>query len=208
MVHTIRWMVMREPPTEHDRMGAQILPLFLLGGFVGGASAGGLVAFAAYLISLLLGRHLAAFAIASSLVGMVYVAKHLGWIRLPRLSLNHQVPEAWRNIFPPSTASFLYSAALGLTFFTRISSSAMYPFVILLLGFSRWPWAIVLLFAITGFTRSATALVVPIKRWAYVQAITVDDELEPLSSQVAVARAVVGVATSAGLLAWALITWT
>jgi hypothetical protein len=202
MIHTIRWMVMREPEADQYRIGAQILFLFLLGGLTGGAVAGGMVAFVGYLLFLLVGSHLVGFALASSLVGVAYIGQQLGWWRLPRLSLSHQVPEAWRNIFAPKTASFLYSGALGLTFFTRISSYALYPFLVLLLGLGRWPWAAILLFVIAGFTRSATALLVPVKRWAYSSATVVTDELEPFSSIIIVTRTLLCVAASASLLVW------
>lgn len=208
MIHTIRWMVMREPEADRYRVGVQVLILFLLGGLTGGAVAGGLVAFLAYLISLLVGPQLVVLAVASSLVGMLYVVEPVGWVRMPRLSLRHQVPEAWRNMFAPRTSSFLYSTALGLTFFTRISSTALYPFLVLLFGFSRWPWVAILLFAITGFTRSAMALLVPMKRWESKSAIVVDNELESFSWRVGTIRMAVGLVASLTLLVWALLLWT
>jgi hypothetical protein len=77
MIHTIRWMVMREPEADQYRIGAQILFLFLLGGLTGGAVAGGMVAFVGYLLFLLVGSHLVGFALASSLVGVAYIGQQL-----------------------------------------------------------------------------------------------------------------------------------
>jgi hypothetical protein len=120
-------------------------------------------------------------------------------------SIRHQVPEAWRNIFAPSIASFLYAGALGLTFFTRISSFAVYPLVILILGIGERPWAIICLFALAGLIRAATALLVLIRGWAYLPTAEVLDELRGISSVVNKSSAAVAIVAALSLSTWVLL---
>ena len=158
MIHTIRWMVSREPSSQQKRVAERILPLFLLGGLVGGAVAGVVTAFFARILLGAAGGHLLFFALASSVVAVAYMGRVVGLWNIPKISFKHQVPEAWRNMFRPQTASLIYSTALGFTFPTRISSYAVYPLVVLLLGLGQWPWIVVSIFAVMGLTRAATAL--------------------------------------------------
>jgi hypothetical protein len=181
MIHTIRWMVRREPQERQPHVYTQVLVPFLLGGLMGGAAAGLLVALVARVLFLVVGSHLRVVALVSSLVALAYLGQVLGIWRLPRLSVRHQVPRAWQEMFRAPIASFLYSAGLGLTFFTRISSTALYPFVAVLLGLGQWPWAVVLLFALSGLMRASTALLVPARHWEQGSTEAVDDELKVLS---------------------------
>ena len=68
-------------------------------------------------------------------------------------------------MFPTWVTSFAYATTLGATFFTRISSLAVFPFVVFLVGLGRWPVAVIVLFAMAGVVRAATALVVPLWDW-------------------------------------------
>ena len=47
MLHTISWMVTREPEEARDRVRARILTWFLIGGVAGGALMGAMIAVAA-----------------------------------------------------------------------------------------------------------------------------------------------------------------
>jgi hypothetical protein len=207
MVETIRWMVQRESQDTQYHVGIRAMSLFLLGGLTGGAVAGVLLALGAYALFIAIGSHLVGFALASATAALAFAGRQLEWWTIPNVGLRHQVPEAWRNIFAPSTASFLYAGALGLTFFTRISSFAVYPLVILLLGIGQKAWVIICLFAMTGLVRAATALLVLIRRWAYSPTARVLDEIVGISSVTNKYSAVVAIATTLGLLAWAFLSF-
>jgi hypothetical protein len=200
MVDTIRWMVIREPEAQQRRVSVQVLSSFLLGGVAGGAVAGGFLALLASVVAAATGTHLAAFAFAAGLVGLAYLGQQAGLWRIPKVSSPHQVPKAWRSEFSPRTSSLLYSGALGLTFFTKISSYMLYPLVVLLLGLGAWPWAVVSLFALVGLTRAATGLLVPIRRWAHTSTTEVNAQLQGLWSVVNVTRTICFVGATVALL--------
>jgi hypothetical protein len=206
MIETIRWMVQREPHGTQYHVGVRAMSFFLLGGLAGGAVAGVLLALGAYALYMVIGSHLIGFALASAIAALAFAGRQLEWWTIPKFSLRHQVPEAWRNIFAPSAASFLYAGALGLTFFTRISSFAVYPLVILMLGIGERPWAIICLFAVAGLVRAGTALLVLIRRWAYLPHPEVLDELLRISSIVNKGSAAVAIIAALSLLAWAFLT--
>jgi hypothetical protein len=206
MVETIRWMVQREPQGTQYYVGVRAMSFFLLGGLAGGALAGVLLALGAYALYMAIGPHPIGFALASAIAAVAFAGRQLEWWTIPKPSLRHQVPEAWRNIFAPSTTSFLYAGALGLTFFTRISSFAVYPLVVLMLGLGQWPWAIICLFAVAGLVRAGTALLVLIRRWAYLPHPEVLDELLRISSIVNKGSAAVAIIAALSLLAWAFLT--
>jgi hypothetical protein len=205
MIHTIRWMVSREPSSQQKRVAERILPLFLLGGLVGGAVAGVVTAFFARILLGAAGGHLLFFALASSIVAVAYMGRVVGLWNIPKISFKHQVPEAWRNMFRPQTASLIYSTALGFTFPTRISSYAVYPLVVLLLGLGQWPWIVVSIFAVMGLTRAATALLVPIRGWSRHSAESVATELTALSRISTFGVPIVLGTTAVSLLVWALV---
>jgi len=158
-------------------MGRKVLLLFIAGGLAGGLLAGVFVALAARGLFFLGGSHLNLIAILTSIAAFAYFTRQAGIIGFPAPTAHHQVPEAWRNIFSPGTGSFLYAGALGLTFFTRVSSYSLYPLVLLLLGLGRWPIAIMSLFAITGLARASTTLLVPTKGWSKQDAIDISGHI-------------------------------
>lgn len=165
MAETVSWMVKRETSAKRFRVTCRILRCFLAGGLVGGALMGLLVAGIARLFYVALGNELRPFSAAAAALAIAYLGTTLGVWRMPKPQIAQQVPSSWREVFPPGVASFLYASALGLTFFTRIGSLALFPLLALSLGLGQWPLAIVSLFAITGFFRAATALIVPVSDW-------------------------------------------
>ena len=131
-------------------------------------SAGLLVAGPARLIYVLFGDQLRLFMATAVILSLAYLGRPLRLWRVPKPQIAQQVPPSWREVWPPRMASFLYAGALGLTFFTRISSVAVFPMTMLALGLGRWPLALIALFAITGLIRAATALIVPLFDWVDV----------------------------------------
>ncbi len=162
MLSTISWMVNRDAD-QSESAHFSIVGMFLLGGLFGGGAAGALLALAARGVFFILGSAPPLFALASVVLGLVFLGDSLDLFTLPRPQFHHQVPEAWRNIFAPPVASFVYASSLGAFFFTRINSLVVYPLVALLLGMGKWPVAIVCCMAVGGMTRAATALVLPLK---------------------------------------------
>jgi len=165
MVQTISWMVTREEPASRARISGVILRWFLAGGLAGGAVAGVIVAGAARLIYIVFGDELRFLSLAAAAVAIAYLGRMLGLWRVPKPQIAQQVPSSWRDVLPPRVASFLYAGTLGLTFFTRVGSLALFPMLVLALGLGRWPLAVISLFAIAGLIRAATALIVPLFDW-------------------------------------------
>jgi MFS family permease len=177
MIQTISWMVQREELSSRARISRVILRWFLIGGLLGGAAAGLLVAGPARVIYTLVGNQLRLFVAAAVVLAIAYVGRPLKLWRVPKPQFAQQVPPSWRDVWPPRMASFLYAGVLGLGFFTRISSVALFPLGVLALGLGKWPLAIVTLFAITGLMRAATALIVPLFGWVEVSGSTIVNAL-------------------------------
>lgn len=178
MVQTISWMVKREDFASRTKMSGVILRWFLAGGLLGGAIAGLLVAGPARLIYAIFGTQLRLLTAVAVIPAVAYLGRPLRLWRLPKLQIAQQVPSSWRDVWPPRVASFLYAGALGLTFFTRVSSLALFPLTLLALGLGQWPIAIVALFAISGLLRAATALLVPLFDWVDVSGSVIFAALE------------------------------
>jgi hypothetical protein len=124
--------------------------------------AGALVALLARAIFGLVGPHQAFFGLMSGLLALAYAGATARVWRLPLPQLKSQVPAAWRDIFRPRFASFVYSAGLGMIFFTRLGSAVALPLTVYCLGLGDHPAAIVLAFASAGLVRSLTGLTVPL----------------------------------------------
>lgn len=177
MAETIRWMVVREPVQQRTRLSRQILAVFLIGGFLGGAISGVFVGGIAWLIHII-GLETRGFAIVAIVLALGYAGHVAGLWKLPKPQLPHQVPPAWREVLPPLGASFIYAGVLGMTFFTRIGSLLFYPMLVLLLGLGQHPATIVSAFALAGLGRAATALIVPLFSWYNVGGEAVFDVLD------------------------------
>src|SRR5438094_6454693 len=141
MAQTISWMVKREEPATRAKMSGVILRWFLAGGLVGGTVAGVVVAGPARLIYAVFGDQIRVFSVVAVILSIGYLGRPLKLWRLPKPQFAQQVPPSWRDVWPPRTASFLYAGALGLTFFTRINSVALFPLAALALVPGRWPIA-------------------------------------------------------------------
>ena len=161
MLHTISWMVTREPEEARDRARARILTWFLIGGVAGGALMGAMIAVVAGELFTVIGSRTMIFVAVAAVVAFAYAGRAANLWHLPKPQLPHQVPEAWRNIFGPSFASFIYAGGLGMIYFTRLGSLAAYPLALLLLGAGRTPLAIIEMMAAVGLARASTALVLP-----------------------------------------------
>src|SRR5712692_5163911 len=155
MLFSICWMVTRDPQADGERMISVLLGWFLAGGLVGGALMGAVVAIPAWALSRAFGAHISAFVVATAVVAVVYLGKAANLWPAPKPQFRHQVPEAWRNLFIPSIAAFIYSAGLGALFFTRLASLAVYPFAIMLIGIGGNPIGVIALLAATGLVRGA-----------------------------------------------------
>ena len=205
MTQTISWMVQREAPANRDMMSRRILTWFIAGGLIGGSIAGILVVGLARIVVLVLGTQMKVFALGALIVALAYLGRTFRLWRMPKPQSSHQVPSSWRDVWPPRMASFLYAGTLGFGFVTRISSLALFPLIVLALGFGRWPLAIIALFAIVGLVRAATALVVPLFGWVSVDTRVIvnglgsagllAEKLEAFVLGVAVALLVTGVLT-------------
>jgi hypothetical protein len=164
MLQTISWMVKRETPASRTRTERDVLASFLAGGLVGGAVTGSLVALLARGIFNLGGRHETFFALTGGLLAFAYAGASARVWRLPMPQLKSQVPLAWRDIFRPRFASFLYSAGLGMFYFTRLGSAVALPMTVYALGLGDRPIAVVLAFGAAGLIRASTSLIVPLAR--------------------------------------------
>lgn len=165
MVQTISWMVTRRDLGSRPRASGLIQRWFLVGGLVGGATGGLVVAGVARLTYVVVGEQTGLFLLASAAVAFLYGMHTIGVWSMPKPQVAQQVPSAWRDVLPVRAASFLYALTLGFTFATRVSSLALYPLLVLSLGLGKWPLAVIALFAIAGLTRAATALIVPLRGW-------------------------------------------
>lgn len=165
MLMTVSLMVAREPPDRRNPTSRTVGIWFLAGGLAGGTLTGLALAGGAAIIHLVTGDMVSGFALAAAVTAVAYVGPALSLWRFPKPGTAHQVPAEWREMFPTQLTSFVYAAVLGMTFFTRISSLAVYPFVVLTLGLGQWPLAIIALFALAGLIRAGTALVVPVLEW-------------------------------------------
>jgi len=163
MLHTISWMVTREPEEARDRVRARILTWFLIGGVAGGALMGAMVAAAAGELFTVIGSRTTIFVAIAAVVASAYAGRAANLWHLPKPQLPHQVPEAWRNIFGLRFASFIYAGGLGMIYLTRLGSLAAYPLALLLLGAGRTPLAIIEMMAAVGLVRASTALVLPVR---------------------------------------------
>ena len=163
MLHTISWMVTREPEKARDRVRARILTWFLIGGVAGGALMGAMIAAAAGELFTVIGSRTTIFVAIAAVVASAYAGRAAGLWHLPKPQLPHQVPEAWRNIFGLRFASFIYAGGLGMIYLTRLGSLAAYPLALLLLGMGRTPLAIIEMMAAVGLVRASTALVLPVR---------------------------------------------
>jgi hypothetical protein len=164
MLHTVSWMVAREPTARRDRIYAEILASFLAGGIVGGALMGALIAVPAWGLYHLAGSRPGVVVALAASVAAAYALRAVNVWNIPKPQIPSQVPEAWRNIFSARTASLIYAAGLGMIYLTRIASLMAYPLAILLLGMGNAPLAIIQLMAVAGLLRAASAALVPLFR--------------------------------------------
>lgn len=163
MLHTISWMVTREPEEARDRARARILTWFLIGGVAGGALMGAMIAVVAGELFTVIGSWTMIFVAVAVVVAFAYAGRAANLWHLPKPQLPHQVPEAWRNIFGLRFASFIYAGGLGMIYLTRLGSLAAYPLALLLLGAGRTPLAIIEMMAAVGLVRASTVLVLPVR---------------------------------------------
>ena len=163
MLHTISWMVTREPEGARDRVRARIVTWFLIGGIAGGALMGAMIAVVARELFNVIGSRTTIFVAIAAVVASAYAGRAANLWHLPKPQLPHQVPEAWRNIFGLRFASFIYAGGLGMIYFTRLGSLAAYPLALLLLGAGRTPIAIIETMAAVGLVRASTVLVLPVR---------------------------------------------
>jgi hypothetical protein len=163
MLHTISWMVTREPEGARDRVRARIVTWFLIGGVAGGALMGAMIAVAAGELFTVIGSRTTIFVAIAAIVASAYAGRAANLWHLPKPQLPHQVPEAWRNIFGLKFASFIYAGGLGMIYLTRLGSLAAYPLALLLLGAGGTPVAIIEMMAAVGLVRASTALVLPVR---------------------------------------------
>ena len=164
MLYTISWMVRREPAARQSATEREILVAFLLGGLVGGAVAGAMIAALARGIYDLVGRPVLLSASAGAVLAAAFAGSNIGLWSLSTPQLRSQVPAAWREIFRPRLASFLYSAGLGLFLFTRLGSAVALPLTVCALGLGYQPFAVILTFTSAGLVRAITGLAVPLGR--------------------------------------------
>lgn len=163
MLHTISWMVTREPEEARDRARPRILTWFLIGGVAGGALMGAMIAVVAGELFTVIGSRTMIFVVVAAVVAFAYAGRAANLWHLPKPQLPHQVPEAWRNIFGLRFASFIYAGGLGMIYLTRLGSLAAYPLALLLLGAGRTPLAIIEMMAAVGLVRASTVLVLPVR---------------------------------------------
>src|SRR5713101_3821704 len=109
MLYTISWMVTRDGQVENGPWSG-ILSWFLAGGLTGGMLMGAIIAFPARELYYIGGPHPAAFVVAAAVLSALYALRAADIWPVPKPQSPHQVPEAWRNIFRPRVASFIYAA--------------------------------------------------------------------------------------------------
>ena len=164
MLHTISWMVTLAPEPARPRACARVLTWFISGGIAGGAAIGAVIALAARELAHVTGSVPAISVAGAALLAAVYAGHEANVWHVPRPQFGHQVPEAWRKIFSPSVASFIYGFGLGTIYLTRLGSLVAYPFVFLLLGMGRTPGAIIAIMAAVGLVRTSTSFLIPFLR--------------------------------------------
>lgn len=206
MIQTISLMVKRTDAAERGRLSRSILAWFVVGGFTGGAIAGALVAGVARLLYVWFGDGLATSAVIAAAVAVLYVGPALRWWRMPMPQLTQQVPSTWREVFPPRLASFTYALPLGFAFLTRVASLAVYPMLVFGLGLGRWPIAVIVMFAIAGLVRAASALLVPFAGWSNVSGTTIFAALDNRTRLADRLEGVALLAAAVGLLTIAVTT--
>jgi hypothetical protein len=164
MLHTISWMVTLAPEPARPRACARVLTWFISGGIAGGAVMGAVIALAARELAHVIGSLSAISAAGAALLAAIYAGHEANAWHLPKPQFGHQVPEAWRKIFSPGAASFIYGFSLGTIYLTRLGSPVAYPLVFLLLGMGRTPGAIIAIMATVGLVRTSTAFLIPFLR--------------------------------------------
>ena len=164
MLHTISWMVTLAPEPARPRACARVLKWFISGGIAGGAVMGAVIALAARELAHVIGSLPAISAAGAALLAAIYAGDQVNVWHVPKPQFGHQVPEAWRKIFRPSAASFIYGFGLGTIYLTRLGSPVAYPLAFLLLGMGRTPGAIIAIMATVGLVRASTAFLIPFLR--------------------------------------------
>jgi hypothetical protein len=164
MLHTISWMVTLAPEPARPRVCARVLKWFISGGIAGGAVMGAAIALAARELVDVAGPLPTISVAGAAVLAAIYAGHEANVWHVPRPQFGHQVPEAWRKIFSPSVASFIYGFGLGTIYLTRLGSLVAYPLVLLLLGMGRTPGAIVAIMAAVGLVRTSTAFLIPFLR--------------------------------------------
>jgi hypothetical protein len=167
MLHTISWMVTLAPEPARPRVCASVLGWFISGGIAGGAVMGAVIALAARELAHVIGSLPAISGAGAAALAAVYAGHEANVWQVPRPQFGHQVPEAWRKIFKPSVASFIYGFGLGTIYLTRLGSAVAYPLLFLLLGMGRTPGAIIAIMAAVGLVRASTAFLIPFLRLEY-----------------------------------------
>src|SRR5215471_16846751 len=99
MLHTVSWMVAREPTARRDQLHVEILASFLVGGIVGGALMGALIVVPAWGLYHLVGSRPGVFVAMAASVAAAYALRAANLWNIPKPQVPSQVPEAWRNIF-------------------------------------------------------------------------------------------------------------
>lgn len=79
--------------------------------------------------------HPAVVVVAVGLVALAYSLRETGLVTIPAPQSHRQVPNRWRWRYPPTVASFLYGAGLGIGVATRIPVTSFYA--VLLWSFLR-----------------------------------------------------------------------
>lgn len=157
MVHTIRWMVQTRDEASGGFSATRVMSVFLLGGVVGGASIGGLVVVMSLVLRSVIPVETFIF-LASGVCLLAFVTNYREW-RRPRYGLSHQVPPAWRSIFHPLLASFLYAFVLGGNLWTRINSHSFGALFLIGLAAGLYsPLLAVGYFSLVGLLRTSTAI--------------------------------------------------
>jgi hypothetical protein len=164
MLHTISWMVTLVPEPARPRACARVLRWFISGGIAGGAVMGAVIALAAWELAHVIGSLPAISVAGAALLAAIYAGHEANVWHAPKPQFGHQVPEAWRKIFSPVAASFIYGFSLGTIYLTRLGSPVAYPLAFLLLGMGRPPGTIIAIMATVGLVRTSTAFLVPLLR--------------------------------------------
>jgi hypothetical protein len=157
-------MVTLAPEPARPRVCARVLTWFIGGGVAGGAVMGAVIALAARELVHVIGSLPVISVAGAALLAAIYAGHEANVWHVPRPQFGHQVPEAWRKIFRPSVASFIYGFGLGTIYLTRLGSPVAYPLAFLLLGMGRTPGAIIAIMAAAGLVRASTAFLIPFLR--------------------------------------------